>query len=49
MKMSAKLNKIKLSEAFMAMWRQQQTHQDVMSPLKRDKNEKDQKIQKNVR
>ena len=29
----AKLNKIKLSEEFMVMWRQEQTIWDVMFPL----------------
>ena len=40
-KMSAKLNKIELSEEFMVMWREEQTLWDVMSPLYQDKNEKD--------
>ena len=31
MKMSAKSNKIELSEEFMAMWREEQTLWDVMS------------------
>ena len=39
--MSAKSNKIELSEEFMVMWREEQTLWDVMSPLYRDKNEKD--------
>ena len=32
-KMSAKSNKIELSEDFMVMWREEQTFLDVMSPL----------------
>ena len=47
--MSAKSNKIKLSEEFIAMWREEQTLWDVMSPLYRDKNEKDKSLKKNVR
>ena len=31
-KMSAKLNKIELSEEFMVMWREEQALFDVMSP-----------------
>ena len=46
--MSAKSNKIDLSEEFMAMWREEQTLWDVMFPLYPDKNEKD-KFEKNVR
>ena len=38
--MSAKSKKIELSEEFMAMWREEQTHWDVMFPLYPDKNEK---------
>ena len=38
--MSAKSNKIELSEEFMAMWREEQTLWDVMFPLYPDKNEK---------
>ena len=38
--MSAKSNKIELSEEFMAMWRDEQTLWDVISPQCRDKNEK---------
>ena len=38
--MSAKSNKIELSEEFMAMWRDEQTPWDVISPLCRDKNKK---------
>ena len=34
------LNKIELSEEFMAMWREEQTLWDVMFPLYPDKNEK---------
>ena len=39
--MSAKSNKIEFSEEFMVMWREEQTLWDVMSPLYRDKNEKE--------
>ena len=39
--MSAKLNKIELSEEFMVMWREEQTLWDVMSPSYRDQNERD--------
>ena len=35
--MSAKLNKIDLSEEFMAMWREEQTLWDAMFPLTKDK------------
>ena len=38
--MSAKSNKIELSDEFMAMWREEQTLWDVMFPLYPDKNEK---------
>ena len=38
--MSAKSNKTELSEEFMAMWRDEQTLLDVISPLCQDKNEK---------
>ena len=48
-KMSAKSNKIDLSEEFMAMWREEQTFWDVMFPLYPDKNEKRQKFEKNVK
>ena len=47
--MSAKSNKIKLSEELIAMWREEQTLWDVMFPLYRDKNEKDKSLKKNVR
>ena len=46
MKMLAELNKIELSEEFMAMWREEQTYWDVMSPLYRDKNEKDKNMKR---
>ena len=39
--MSAKSNKIELSEKFRVIWREEQTLWDVMSPLYQDKNEKD--------
>ena len=39
-KMSAKSNKIKLSEALMAMCREEHTLWDVMSPFYQEKNEK---------
>ena len=38
--MPAKSNKIKHSEEFIVMWREQEILWDVMSPLHRDKNEK---------
>ena len=44
--MSAKLNKIDLSEEFMAMWREEQTLWDVMFPLYPDKNEKDKSLKR---
>ena len=34
--MSAKSNKIELSEVFMVMWREEQTVWDVMFPLHRN-------------
>ena len=43
--MTAKSNKIELSEEFMVMWREGQTLWDVISPSYGDKNEKD-KFQK---
>ena len=43
-KMSAKSNKIELSEEFMAMWREEQTLWDVMFPLYPDKNEKEKSL-----
>ena len=48
-KVSEKSNKIELSENFMAMWRDEQTLWNVISPLCRVKNEKGQKFEKNVR
>ena len=42
--MSAKLNKIDLSEEFMAMWREEQTLWDVMFPFYPDKNKKDKSL-----
>ena len=39
-KMLAKSNKIKLSEEFMVMWREEQTLWNVMCPLYPDKTEK---------
>ena len=39
--MSAKSNKIELSEEFIVMWREEQTLWDVMSPSYGDKNERD--------
>ena len=47
--MSAKSNKIELSEEFMAMWREEQTLWDVMFPLYPDKNKTRQKYEKNAR
>ena len=38
--MSAKSNKIELSEEFMAMWREEMTLWDVLFPLYPGKNEK---------
>ena len=38
--MSAKSNKIELSETFMVMWSEEKTLWDVMSPLYRDKKDK---------
>ena len=48
--MSAKSNKIELSEEFMAMWREEQTLWDVMFPLYPypDKNEKDKSLIKSL-
>ena len=46
--MSAKLNKIELSEKFMAMWREEQTLWDVMFTLYLTKMKKT-KVCKNVR
>ena len=45
-KMSAKSNKIELSEEFMAKWREEQTLWDVMFPLYLDKNEKDKSLKR---
>ena len=45
-KMSAKLNKIKLSEGFMSMWREEQTLWGVMFPFYPDKNEKDKSLKR---
>ena len=39
--MSAKPKKVKLNEEFIAIWTEEQSLWDVMSPLYRDKNEKD--------
>ena len=44
--MSAKSNKIELSEEFIIMWRDEQTLWDAMSPLHRDKNEKDKSLKR---
>ena len=48
-KMSAKLNKIELSEGFMVMWREEETLWDVMFQLYPEKNEKRENIEKNTR
>ena len=40
-RISAKLNKIELSEEFMALWREEQTLWYAMFPLYPDKNEKE--------
>ena len=45
-KMSAKSNKIELSEEFMVIWREEQTLWDVMFPLHRHKNEKDKSLKR---
>ena len=45
-KMLAKSNKIELSEKFVAIWREEQTLCDVMSPLYQDKNEKDKSLKR---
>ena len=45
-KMSAKSNKIELSEEFMAMLREEQTLWDVMFPLYPGKNEKDKNLKR---
>ena len=44
--MSAKSNKIELSEEFVAMWREEQILWDVMSPLYPGKNEKDKSLKR---
>ena len=43
------LNKIELSEEFMAIWREEQSPWDVMFPLHPDKNEKDKSLKRNIR
>ena len=48
-KMSAKLNKIELSEGFMVMWREEETLWDVMFQLYPEKNEKRENTEKNTR
>ena len=45
-RISAKSNKIELSEEFMAMWREEQTLWDAMFPLYPDKNEKDKSLKR---
>ena len=44
--MSAKSNKIEVSEEFMAIWREEQTLWDVMFPLYPYKNEKDKSLKR---
>ena len=44
--MSAKWNKIEVSEEFMAMWREEQIFWDVMFSLYPDKNEKDKSLKR---
>ena len=44
--MSAKLNKIELSEEFMVMRREEQILWDVMSALHQNKNEKDKSLKR---
>ena len=46
--MLEKSNKIEISEDFMAMWRDEQTLWDVISPLKSRQKLKRQKFEKNV-
>ena len=45
-KMSAKLNKIGLGEEFIAMLREERSLWDVMSPLHRDRNEKEKSLKR---
>ena len=45
-KMSAKLNKIRLSEEFIAMLREERSLWDVMFLLHRDRNEKDKSLKR---
>ena len=42
--MTAKSNKIKVNEEFMAIRRDEQTLWDVQSPLRREKNEKNKRF-----
>ena len=44
--MLTKVNKIELSEEFMARWREEQTLWDVMFPLYPGKNEKDKSLKR---
>ena len=44
--MLTNVNKIELSEEFMARWREEQTLWDVMFPLYPDKNEKDKSLKR---
>ena len=43
-KMSAKSKKFELEEEFIAMWREEQSPWDVMSPLYQGRNEKDKSL-----
>ena len=44
--MSAKSKKNELNEEFTAMWREEQSLWDVMSPLHWDRNEKDKSLKR---
>ena len=44
--MSAKSKKIELNEEFIAMWREEQSLWDVMSPFYQAKNEKDKSLKR---
>ena len=44
--MSAKSKKFEFKDEFIAMWREEQSLWDVMSPLYRDKNEEDKSLKR---
>ena len=44
--MLAKSKKVELNEEFITMWREEQSLWDVMSPLYRDRNEKDKSLKR---